>query len=110
MPGPVRSKSNGVRSSVCWVETCFPRALCQRCLVHRLRNLQSKAPESQWPEIAIRARACYEAASAISGPWRGESTIFYLSFFNTILYLALPSSRCFMASFTFSIGYSSTVG
>ncbi len=39
------------------------RALRQRCLVHRLRNLHSKAPDSQWPEIAIRARACYEAAS-----------------------------------------------
>jgi putative transposase len=45
------------------VETCFPRALRQRCLVHRLRNLHSKAPDRQWPEIAIRARACYEAAS-----------------------------------------------
>ena len=33
------------------------------CLVHRLRNLRGKAPETQWPEIAIRARACYEAAS-----------------------------------------------
>jgi putative transposase len=41
----------------------LPRAVRQRCLVHRLRNLRSKAPESQWPEIAIRARACYEAAS-----------------------------------------------
>src|SRR5262249_10674844 len=45
------------------VETCFPRASRQRCLVHRLQDLRSKAPESQWPEIAIRARACYEAAS-----------------------------------------------
>ncbi|MGH7393198.1 MAG: transposase, partial [Candidatus Rokuibacteriota bacterium] len=45
------------------VETCFPRALRQRCLAHRLRNLRSKAPDSQWPEIAIRARACYEAAA-----------------------------------------------
>jgi hypothetical protein len=31
--------------------------------VHRMRNLRSKAPESQWPEIALRARGCYEAAS-----------------------------------------------
>ncbi len=31
--------------------------------MHRLRNLHSKAPDRQWPEIAIRARACYEAAS-----------------------------------------------
>ncbi|PYR18096.1 MAG: hypothetical protein DMF98_26165 [Acidobacteria bacterium] len=45
------------------VEACFPRALRQRCLVHRMRNLRSKAPESQWPEIALRARGCYEAAS-----------------------------------------------
>ena len=45
------------------METCFPRALRQRCLVHRLRNLRSKAPESQWPEIAARARGCYEVAS-----------------------------------------------
>jgi len=26
----------------------LPRALRQRCLVHRMRNLRSKAPESQW--------------------------------------------------------------
>jgi hypothetical protein len=31
--------------------------------VHRLPNLRSKAPESQWAEIAARARGCYEAAS-----------------------------------------------
>ena len=35
----------------------------RRWLAHRLRNLRSKAPESQWPEIALRARAGYEAAS-----------------------------------------------
>jgi transposase-like protein len=31
--------------------------------VHRLRNLHRKAPDGQWPEITIRARACYDAAS-----------------------------------------------
>jgi hypothetical protein len=40
-------------------ETWFRRPVRQRCLVYRLCNLLSKAPESQWPEIAIRARACY---------------------------------------------------
>ena len=49
------------RSTVAWLAGA-PRAPAQP-LVHRLRNLRSKAPESQWPEIAIRARACYEAAS-----------------------------------------------
>src|SRR5213595_3105295 len=60
---PLLAVTDGAPGLIRAVETCFPRALRQRCLVHRMRNLRSKAPESQWPEIAIRARACYEAAS-----------------------------------------------
>src|SRR5262245_31809961 len=63
LPDPLLAVTDGAPGLIRAVETCFPRALRQRCLVHRLRNLRSKAPESQWPEIAIRARACYEAAS-----------------------------------------------
>lgn len=63
LPDPLLAVTGGASGLIRAVETCFPRALRQRCLVHRLRNLRSKAPESQWPEIAIRARACYEAAS-----------------------------------------------
>ncbi len=63
LPDPLLVVTDGAPGLVRAAETCFPRALRQRCLVHRLRNLRSKAPESQWPEIAIRARACYEAAS-----------------------------------------------
>jgi len=55
--------TNGAAGLIRAVETCFPRALRQRCLAHRLRNLRRKAPEAEWPEIALRARACYEAAS-----------------------------------------------
>lgn len=61
---PLLVVTDGAPGLIRAVETCFPRALRQRCLVHRLRNLQSKAPESQWAEIAARARGCYEAASA----------------------------------------------
>lgn len=60
---PLLVVTDGAAGLIRAAEICFPRALRQRCLVHRLRNLQSKVPESQWPEIAIRARACYEAAS-----------------------------------------------
>jgi putative transposase len=60
---PLLAVTDGAPGLIRAVETCFPRALRQRCLVHRLRNLRSKAPESQWPEIAIRARTAYEAAS-----------------------------------------------
>ena len=60
---PLLAVTDGAPGLIRAVETCFPRAVRQRCLAHRLRNLRSKAPEGQWPEIAIRARACYEAAS-----------------------------------------------
>ncbi|MBV9654051.1 MAG: transposase, partial [Acetobacteraceae bacterium] len=40
-----------------------PRALRQRCLAHKMRNLQSKVPDHVWPEFQARARACYQAAS-----------------------------------------------
>ena len=60
---PLLTVTDGAPGLIREVETCFPRALRQRCLVHRLRNLRSKPPDGQWPEIAIRARACYEAAS-----------------------------------------------
>jgi putative transposase len=60
---PLLVVTDGAPGLIRAVETCFPRALRQRCLGHRLRNLHSKAPDRQWPEIAIRARACYEAAS-----------------------------------------------
>ena len=60
---PLLAVTDGAPGLIRAVETCFPRALRQRCLVHRMRNLRSKAPENQWPEIALRARGCYEAAS-----------------------------------------------
>ena len=63
MADPLLTVTDGAPGLIRAVETCFPRALRQRCLVHRLRNLRSKAPDPRWPEIAIRARACYEAAS-----------------------------------------------
>src|SRR5437867_12515522 len=63
LPDPLLAVTDGAPGRIRAAATCFPRALRQRCLAHRLRNLRSKAPESQWPEIAIRARACYEAAS-----------------------------------------------
>ena len=28
-----------------------------------MRNLRGKVPDASWPDVAIRARACYEAAS-----------------------------------------------
>jgi transposase-like protein len=59
---PLLTVTDGAPGLIRAVETCFPRAVRQRCLVHRLRNLRSKAPESQWPAVERR-----------SSPTRSES-------------------------------------
>ena len=41
------------------------RSARQRCLVHKMRNLQAKVPETLWPEFKARAYACYQAASPV---------------------------------------------
>jgi putative transposase len=55
--------SDGAPGLIRAIEECFPRSVRQRCLAHKLRNLQSKVPEDQWPEFKTRATACYQAAS-----------------------------------------------
>src|SRR5215468_7395677 len=45
------------------IEECLPRSARQRCLVHKMRNLESKVPEDRWPEFKACAAACYQAAS-----------------------------------------------
>ena len=41
LPDPLLAISDGAAGLIRAVETCFPRALRQRCLVHRLRNLRA---------------------------------------------------------------------
>jgi putative transposase len=60
---PLLVVSDGAPGVIRALEECFPRALRQRCLVHKMRNLQSKVPEDLWPEFKARAQACYQAAS-----------------------------------------------
>jgi transposase-like protein len=63
---PARSAlvvSDGAPGLIRAIEECFPRALRQRCLAHKMRNLASKVPEHVWPEFKVRAAGCYQAAS-----------------------------------------------
>lgn len=60
---PLLSVTDGAPGLIRAVEECLPRSLRQRCLAHRMRNLESKVPEQSWPEVRARARACYEAPS-----------------------------------------------
>src|SRR5207237_1198310 len=60
LPDPLLVVSDGAPGLIRAIEECFPRSARQRCLVHKLRNLQSKVPEDQWPEFKARAIACYQ--------------------------------------------------
>jgi transposase-like protein len=58
LPDPLLVVTDGAPGLIRAVETCFPRALRQRWLAHRMRNLRAKVPDTAWPDVAIRARAC----------------------------------------------------
>ena len=60
---PLLVMTDGAPGLIRAVEECFPRSYHQRCLAHRIRNLQSKVPEHLWPEVRARAKASYEASS-----------------------------------------------
>ena len=63
LPDPLLVVSDGAPGVIRAIEECFPRSSRQRCLAHKMRNLQNKVPEDVWPEFHARARACYQAAS-----------------------------------------------
>ena len=46
---PLLVVADGASGLIRAVDTCFPRALRQRCLVHRAPELVRKAPDGQWP-------------------------------------------------------------
>jgi putative transposase len=63
LPDPLLVASDGAPGMIRAIEECLPRSIRQRCLAHKMRNLQSKVPEDVWPEFKARAAACYQAAS-----------------------------------------------
>jgi putative transposase len=63
LPDPLLVASDGAPGMIRAIEECLPRSLRQRCLAHKMRNLQSKVPDEVWPELKARAAACYQAAS-----------------------------------------------
>jgi putative transposase len=63
LPDPLLAASDGAPGMIRAIEECLPRSIRQRCLAHKMRNLQSKVPEDVWPEFKARAAACYQAPS-----------------------------------------------
>ena len=60
---PLLVATDGAPGLIRAVEECFPRSARARCLAHRMRNLQSKVPEADWPEFREKAKAAYQAPS-----------------------------------------------
>jgi transposase-like protein len=60
---PLFVATDGAPGLIRAVEECFPRSERGRWLAHRMRNLQSKVPDSEWPEFREKAKAVYQAPS-----------------------------------------------
>ena len=62
---PLLVTTDGAAGLVRAVEECFPRSARQRCLVHKMRNLQVKVTDEQiWPQLKAEASSVYQAANA----------------------------------------------
>ena len=60
---PILGNTDGAPGLIRAFEEVFPRSLRQRCLAHKIRNLQSKVPEEVWRELKGAALAAYQAGS-----------------------------------------------
>jgi len=60
---PLLVATDGAPGLIRAVEEVFPKSLRQRCLAHRMRNLEGKVPAERWREVKAQALAAYTAAS-----------------------------------------------
>ena len=61
---PLLVSTDGAPGLIKAVEECFPRSARQRCLVHKMRNLQVKVTDERlWPELKSEATSVYTAAN-----------------------------------------------
>jgi transposase-like protein len=96
---PLLGTTDGAPGLIRAFEECFPRSDRQRCLAHRMRNLQAKVPEAEWPEFKALAKACYEAPSPeVARRLRDDLVGRYEK--------TLPSAvKCFLEDFEACIAY-----
>jgi transposase-like protein len=96
---PVLVVTDGAPGLIRAVEEVFPRSLRQRCLAHRIRNLQNKVPDEPWREVKAHAVAAYQASSpALARLARDE----FIQRFEK----ELPSAtRCFLDDFEACIAH-----
>ncbi len=97
--GPVLVVADGAPGLIRAVDEVFPRSLRQRSLVHRIRNLEAKAPAELRGDVKDQAHAAYRASSpALARLTRDE----FVKRFET----ELPSAtRCFLGDFEACIAH-----
>jgi putative transposase len=60
---PVLVIHDGAPGLIAAIEQVLPASLRQRCLAHKMRNLEAKVPAERWREFGPMARAVYQASS-----------------------------------------------
>jgi len=60
---PVLVITDGAPGLIRAAEEVFPRSARQRCLAHKIRNLEQKVPAERWREVKAQAFAAYTAGS-----------------------------------------------
>jgi putative transposase len=60
---PLLGTTDGAPGLIRAFDEVFPRALRQRCLAHKIRNLEQKVPAERWREVKAQAFAAYTAGS-----------------------------------------------
>lgn len=96
---PVLVVTDGAPGLIRAVDECLPRALRQRCLAHKIRNLDTKVPAERWREVKAMALAAYHAASPKIAELAADE-------FRQTYALELPSGvKCFEEDFTACIAY-----
>lgn len=60
---PILGSTDGAPGLIRAFEECWPQSLRQRCLAHRMRNLEAKVPIDRWGEFKSQAWGAYTAAS-----------------------------------------------
>ena len=60
---PLLGTTDGAPGLIGAFDEVFPRSLRQRCLAHKIRNLEQKVPQERWREVKAQAFAAYTAGS-----------------------------------------------
>ena len=71
LPSPLLVISDGAPGLISAIEQAFPRALRQRCLVHRARNILAKVPAGIQPEIKDAFWALFDIEELKTRPGPG---------------------------------------